>query len=86
MMIKKIQIKRTLYLILFTIAWVFLLALFQEFYKNWQGHTIRSIYIMTATLPVYGYIAHRILLIIDKAIEVKNYRYGKIKNLRAIKK
>lgn len=41
---------------------------------------------MTATLPVYGYIAHRILLIMDKAIVVKNYRYDKIKDLRAIKK
>lgn len=58
----KLPIKKTLYLILFTICWVFLLALFQEFYKNWQGHIIRSIYIMTATLPVYGYITHRILL------------------------
>lgn len=58
----KMKIRKIMYLILFTLGWVVLLSLFQEFYRNWQGHIIRSIYIMTATLPLYGYIAHRILL------------------------
>lgn len=48
----KIKVRKIMYLIMFTIGWIFLLSLFQEFYKNWQGHIIRSIYIMTATLPI----------------------------------
>lgn len=62
----KKQIKKVVYLILFTIVWVFLLAFFQDMYKNWQGYTIRSNYILTATLPVYGCIAHKIFIKMKK--------------------